>query len=129
MLVRVDNDIALAGSDGHGNDFLFKRAIGNRALCPAQRFNRICVLRPARQLIIVGGVLRERAHSAASFIRIFKAIEEHVVISRIMADARAAAMFFQQIGRVRHAFHATGDDIINRTSGQRFAAHDDGLHA
>ena len=129
MLVRVDNDIALAGSDGHGNDFLFKRAIGNRALCPAQRFNRICVLRLARQLIIVGGVLRERAHSAASFIRIFKAIEEHVVISRIMADARAAAMFFQQIGRVRHAFHATGDDIINRTSGQRFAAHDDGLHA
>ena len=45
-----------------------------------------------------------------------------------MPDARAAAMLLKQIGRVGHALHPARDNIIDRASGQRFAAHDNGLH-
>jgi hypothetical protein len=52
-----------------------------------------------------------------------------VVIDGVVASARAAAMLLEQVGRVGHAFHAAGDDQVDRAAGQRLGAHDDRLHA
>ena len=71
LFVGIDNDIALSGGNGYGNNFLLECAIGNSFLCAAQRFNRISILRLARELIIIGGVLRECTHSAASLVGVF----------------------------------------------------------
>ena len=128
LFVGVDDHIALAGGNSDGDDFVLERAIGNRGLRTAERFNCVIILRLTRQLIFVCGILREGAHGTARFIGIFQTVEEHMVIGGVMADACAATMLFQQIGGVGHAFHATGDDIIDRSSGESLAAHDDGLH-
>ena len=95
----------------------------------AERFNRIGVLIFAGELIFVCGFLCEGAHRAARLIGILKAIEEHMVIGGVMADARTAAMLFKDIGRVGHALHAARDDIVDRAGGDGFCAHDHGLHA
>ena len=46
-----------------------------------------------------------------------------------MTNARTATVFFQDIGCVGHALHATGDHIVDRARRNRLGSHDDRLHA
>ena len=47
LLVGIDHNIALAGRNGHRDDLVLERAIGNRGLRATERFNRVIVLRSA----------------------------------------------------------------------------------
>ena len=66
----------------------------------------------ARELIFVGGVLGEGAHRAALLIGILEPVEQHMVVGRVVADARARAVLLEQVRRVGHALHAAGDDHV-----------------
>ena len=129
MFVGVDHDIALAGDDGHSDNLVLERAIGDGCLGATKRFNCVIVLCFAGQLIFVGGILRKCAHRATGFISVLQTVEEHVIVSGIVTNTSPAPVFLQQIRRIGHAFHPTSDDQIDRTRCQCFRAHDDGLHA
>ena len=82
----------------------------------------------AGELVFIGNGLREGAHGAA-LVSVFQPVEEHVVIHRVVAGPGAAAMLFQQIGGIGHAFHAAGDDEVDAARREGLGTHDDGLHA
>ena len=127
--VGIDDGVAAAALDRDGGDLVGEGPVGDGALRAAQRFDRVIVLCFAGQLILVRRVLRECAHGAACVIGVLEAVEEHMVIGGVMADACARAVLFEQIGGVGHALHAARDDDIDAARHQRFGAHDDGLHA
>ena len=52
------------------------------------------VLRLARELIFRCGILGEAAHQAAGLIGILQPVEIHMVVHRVVTDARACAMLF-----------------------------------
>ena len=99
------------------------------ALARLSEVDRIIVHVPAGELIFVGGALGEAAHRAAFLIGVLEPVEEHVVVGGVVADARAAAMLLEQVGRVGHALHAAGDDQVGIAGGERLGAHDHRLHA
>jgi hypothetical protein len=53
----------------------------------------------ARQLILVRGALGEAAHRAAFLIGVLEAVEEHMVVGRVLADApRPERCFLSKYG-------------------------------
>jgi hypothetical protein len=46
-----------------------------------------------------------------------------------MADTGAAPVLAEQVRRVRHAFHAAGDDHVHAAGRERVMGEDGGLHA
>ena len=72
------------------------------------------VLRLARELVVLRGVLGEGAHQAALVVGVLQAVEEHVVLDLGVAEPGAGAHLGQQVGRVGHALHAAGDDDVAR---------------
>ena len=127
--IGVDDDVALAALDRDRRDFVLEPAAIDRCLGAAQRRQREIVHVLAGELVFVGGALRKAAHRAAFLIGIFEPVEEHMIVGGVMADARAAAMLLEQIGRVGHRFHAARDDQIGIARRERFGTHDHRLHA
>ncbi|MND97863.1 hypothetical protein D3C80_901940 [compost metagenome] len=78
---------------------------------------------------MVCGFFRECSHGAAFVIGVFKAVEEHVIVDFAVAHAIAATRFFEQIGRVGHAFHAASNHNVRTSCGNEIGAQHDGLHA
>ena len=71
----------------------------------------------------------ERPHRAARVIGVLQPVEEHMIIGGVVADAGAAAVLLEQIGRIGHRFHAARDDQVDAARGERLGAHDHRLHA
>ena len=66
------------------------------------------ILLGAGKAVFGGAVFAKGAHGAAGFVGVFQAVQHHVVIHAVVADAVAAASFEQQVGRVGHTLHAAG---------------------
>ena len=96
--------------DGH--DLLGERAVLVGLLGALQALDGEGVLRLARELVVLRGVLGVGAHQAALVVGVLQAVEEHVVLDLGVAEPGAAAHLGQQVGRVGHALHAAGDDDV-----------------
>ena len=114
---RERNDLGLEGAGFH------------RLACPRQRLHRVGVLVLARELIGFRGGLAEIAHRASDLISVLEAVDHHVVDDPVMAGAITGACFRQQIGRITHAFHATGYDDVGGTGGDDVVRQHGRLHA
>ena len=62
-----------------------------------------------RETFFVGRSLGEAAHSAAR-VSVLQAVQEHVVMGRLVAAANPAPGTLQQVRGIAHAFHAARDD-------------------
>ena len=100
--VGVDLSFARAALDRDRHDLVLEPAVVDRILGAAQALDRIIVHLLAGQLIFVGGALGEAAHRAAFLVRILEPVEEHMVVSGVVADARARAVLLEQVRRVGH---------------------------
>ncbi len=128
LFVLGDHGRALARLDRDGHDLSVERARALRGLGALQRGDGEIILRLPCELILLRRLLGEMAHQPPALIGVLQPVEEHMVVERIMADARAAAMLVAEIGRIRHALHAARDDQFGRTRRQRLGGHDRGLH-
>ena len=126
--VGVHHALALAILDDDGGDFLFERAGGDGALRALHAGDSEVILLLPREVVFGGAVFTEQAHAAAFFVGVFQAIEHHVVINLVVAQAVAAARFFEQVGRVGHAFHAAGHHHAGRACLDSVGSQHDGLH-
>ena len=126
--VHAHHRLACAGFDGDGRDFGVKRARFRCRLSALHAGNRESILRFARKLVFVGAFFAKRAHGAAGFISIFQAVEHHVVIDAVMADADAGAALQQQMRRIRHALHTACDHHVRAASGQHVMSKHRGAH-
>ncbi len=128
MLVVFDHDLALAGLDGDRDDFVGQHAAFDGGLGALERLNGVGVHVLTGQTVLVGGVLGEGAHQAAG-TGVFQTVKEHVVLDFAMTHAQAAAGFFNDIGRVGHAFHATGNHDAGAAGLEGVVRLHHGLHA
>ena len=115
--------------DGNRHDLLGKGAVLVGRLGALEAFDRECVLRLARELIVLRSVLGKGTHQTPLVEGVLQPVEEHVVLHLGVAEACAAAHLRQQVGRVGHAFHAAGDDDVLAAHMQGVEAHHDRLHA
>src|SRR5690606_4482564 len=129
LLVGVDRNLALAGLDDDRNDLVDEGPRLDRVVGAGQRGDRVLVHLGAGELVLVRRGLGEGAHRTTFLVGVLEPVEEHVVVSRVVADARARAMLLEQVGSVGHALHAAGDDQVDGAHGERLGAHDHGLHA
>jgi hypothetical protein len=106
------------GIYGHGRDLGDEGAAFDRRERVGQGAERVVVLLLPGELERLGAILGEGAHQAALVIGVLQPVEEHVVVGLLMSDPRAAAHGRQQVGRVRHAFHAAGDDHVGLPEGK-----------
>ncbi len=127
LLVVLHHALALAAGDGDRDDFRRQRAIGDGGLGALERFDGIGVHLLAGHAVLVGGLLGERTHQTAG-TGVLQAVEEHVVLDLAVAHAQAAAGFLQDIGRVGHAFHATGDHHLVGASLEQVVGQHHRLH-
>jgi hypothetical protein len=118
LFVRRDGRLALAGFNGHGDDLGDESAAFDRRERIGQGAERVVVLLVPGELERLGAILGEGAHQAALVIGVLEAVEEHVVVGLLMSDPRAAPHGRKQVGRVRHAFHAAGDDHVGLPEGK-----------
>ena len=86
-------------------------------------------MRLPRELVFVGALFTKRAHGATRFVRVFEAVEHHVVVNTVVADADAAAAFQQQMRRIGHALHAAGDHHVAAASDQLIVGEQRRFHA
>ena len=86
-------------------------------------------MRFAGELVFVSALLTKGAHGAAGLVSVFQAVEHHVVINAVVADADAAAAFGQEVRRVGHALHAAGDHEVTAAGHQLVVRQHGGLHA
>ena len=129
LLVVAHRLDALAAGDLDRDDLAVEGAALDRRLGAGEALDRVGVHVGAGELIGGGGLLGESAHQLAGVVGVLQAVEVHGVHHPVVADARAAAVLGQQIGRVGHALHAAGDDDLGRARGQRVVGHDRRLHA
>ncbi len=101
------------------HDLLGERAVLVGLLGALQALDGEGVLRLARELVVLRGILGEGAHQPALVVGVLQAVEEHVVLDLGVAEPGAAAHLGQQVGRVGHALHAAGDDDVRRPRVQR----------
>ena len=123
-----DDDIAALACDSHWCNFPVKRPGSRSGLRALYRGDGVGVLLLARELILGRAVFGIGAHGAAAIVGIFQTVEHHVVVNHAVPDAVAASRFGDQIRRVSHRLHTTGDDHAIGTCEQRVDAIDRGLH-
>ena len=129
VLVAGDRPVAALGGNRDRRDFGGEGAVFDRLFGARQGLDRIGVLFGAAELIGLRRRLAEIAHRAAAFIGVFEAVEQHMVDDAVMAHAIAAARLGEQIGRVRHRFHAAGDDDLGRSRQNEIMGEHGRLHA
>ena len=107
-LVDLDDRVALAALDRHGDDLLGQAAVvggGERALVRAQR---PAVHVGARDLELVADLGRLLEHLLAGE-GVREAVVDHRVERLGVAHAEAEARVREQVGRLRHRLHAAAD--------------------
>ncbi len=112
LLVLLDLGDARTPLHRDAHDLLGERAVLIGRLRALQALDGEGVLRLARELIVLRGVLRVGAHQAALVVGVLETVEEHVVLDLGVAEPGAGAHLGQQVGRIGHALHAAGDDDI-----------------
>ena len=129
MLVGVDQALAALARHRDRDDLVGKRAALDRRARARQRLRGVGVLVGAGEAVMRGGGLAEIAHRASRFVRIFQAVEHHVVEDAVVADAVAGARLGQQVRRVGHRLHAAGNDHVGRAGAQQVVRQHRRLHA
>ncbi len=127
IFVGVDDDVALARLDRDRDDLILELAGLLRGLGLVLRFDREVVLLLARDLILLGDVLRRVAHVVA-VEGIPQAVLDHGVDHVEVAHLHAVA----QMGAMRghaHGFLAARDDDVGIAVEDRLVAERDGAQA
>ena len=87
------------------------------------------VLLLAGEVVFGGAVFTKGAHGATGFVRIFQAVEHHVVKDAVVAHAVAAPAFLQQVGGVGHTFHTACHHYVVAPGQQHVVREHGGFHA
>ena len=128
LLVVFDHDFALAGLDGHRDDFAGQRAVLDGGLGALERLDGVGVHLFTGQAVLVGRVLGKGAHQAAGAC-VFQTIKEHVVLDLAMTHAQTAAGLLNNVRRVGHALHAAGNHDAVAAGLERVVGLHHGFHA
>ena len=127
IFVGIDDDVALAGLDGEGNDFVLEAAGLLGCFRLVLRGNGKLVLLVARKLPLPRDIFRGDAHViAVEGVR--QAVLDHGVDHLHVAHLGAGAKV-RSMRRHRHGFLAAGDDDLRITRGDLLQAECDGAQA
>src|SRR5436190_12378950 len=127
IFVGADDDVALAGLDGDGDDLVLELAGLLRGLGLVLRVNRKLVLLRAGDLVLPRNVLGGVAHVVA-VEGVPQAVLDHGVDQFEAAHLDAAAQILRVRGHA-HGFLAAGDDDFGIAVEQRLIAERDGAQA
>ena len=93
-----------------------------------QRGDGELVLLFAGEVEFLRTFLGEAAHQSALVVRIFQAVEEHVVQHLLVTHAIAGTRLGQQVGRVAHGLHAAGDHDVVGAGADEVVGQHGGFH-
>src|SRR6185312_2620824 len=105
---EVGGRAAFFGGNGDGDDFGVEAAFAPGGGGFAVRVERVGVLLAARDVVFGCDVFAGDAHMVV-VVDVPKAIVNHGIDCCGVAEAEALAGLGQEVGRVAHGFHASGD--------------------
>ncbi|MCY1360175.1 hypothetical protein D9M69_467900 [compost metagenome] len=129
LLVVADHHLLFADRHSQRHDFGLEAAVLDRLLRASGRGNGKRVLGFTAEAVGFGAVFGEGAHQAALVVGVFEAVQEHRVLHSTMAHAVSGTGAIQQVGRVGHAFHATGHHHIGTARQQHVVGQNRRFHA
>ena len=127
-LVDLDDGVALAALDGHGDHLLGQPAVVGGGDHPLVRAQRPAVHVGARHLELVADLGRLDEHLLAGE-RVREPVVDHRVERLHVAHAGAEARLREHVGRLRHRLHPAGDGDLDVTGADRGVEHAGGAHA
>ena len=127
-LVDLDDGVALAALDRHGDHLLGQPAVVGRGDHALVRAQRPAVHVGARHLELVADLGRLDEHLLAGE-RVREPVVDHRVERLHVAHAGAEARLREHVGRLRHRLHPARDGDLDVAGADRGVEHAGGAHA